>query len=249
MKVIPKTKDQIILMRKAGKIWADGIAYLKKHISPGITLLQLDALAEDYIRSQGAVPAFKGFQGFPGTLCTMLNSEVVHGIPDDRAVQKGDLLTIDGGCIYQGWFSDAAFSLVVGGDETHPERARFEKSVKKALERGCAQAKHGNRLGDIGYAVQESIEKDGYSVCQEYTGHGIGREMWELPHVYNYGQPHTGLKLEEGMTLCIEPIIARGRPETKTLKDGWTVVTVDGKDACQWEHCGMVTRNGLEIFV
>ena len=244
-----KTLEQIELMRKAGRIWANGISLLKTYIREGITLLELDAIAEDYIRSQDAIPAFKGFQGFPGTLCTMLNNEVVHGIPDHRKIRNGDLLTIDGGCIYKGWFSDAAFSLIVGGDDTHPERARFEKSVKKALEIGCQAAKAGNQLGDIGYAIQNSIVKDGYSICKDYTGHGIGQSMWEDPHVYNYGKSHTGLVLREGMTLCIEPIVASGKPQTKVLSDGWTVVTVDGKDACQWEHCGVVTKNGLEIFV
>lgn len=249
MRLTPKTPEQLKHMRHAGKIWSETMDLLRHHIKEGVTLLELDTLAEDAYRTAGAVPAFKGFQGFPGSLCTMINSEVVHGIPDNRKLKNGDLLTIDGGCVWKGWYSDAAFSLVVGGDDKNPERATFEKNVKKALLRGCDAARDGNRLGDIGHAIQTSIEADGHSICKEYTGHGIGRTMWEEPHVYNYGRPDTGPLLKEGMTICIEPIIAFGNPKVKVLSDGWTVVTADGKDACQWEHCGVITKSGLEIFV
>lgn len=244
-----KTAQELKLMRKAGQIWANTIELLKKNIHEGRTLLELDKIAEDYIRSQGAIPAFKGFQGFPATLCTMINSEVVHGIPDNRKIQNGDLLTIDGGCVWKGWYSDAAFSIIVGGDEKNPKRAKFSQSVYRALQKGCEAACDGNTLGDIGYAVEKSIHTDGYSICEEYTGHGIGKNMHEEPHVYNYGEPGQGMKLKSGMTICIEPIIAMGNPKVKILSDGWTVATKDGKDACQWEHCGVITKTGLEIFV
>lgn len=244
-----KTSEQLKLMHHAGVIWKNTIEILKKHAHENRTLLELDKIAEDSIRSQGAIPAFKGFQGFPATLCTMLNNEVVHGIPDSRKIKNGDLLTIDGGCIWKGWYSDAAFSLVIGGDDKNAERAKFSQSVFRALKKGCQAACAGNQLGDIGYAIEKSITKDGYSICKEYTGHGIGKQMHESPHVYNYGKPGSGIILKEGMTLCIEPIVTAGNPKVKTLSDNWTVVTVDGKDACQWEHCGVVTKTGLEIFV
>lgn len=249
MKISPKTAAEQLLMRESGRIWKNTIEELKKHIREGITLLELDTIAEDSIRSQGAIPAFKGFHGFPATLCTMINSEVVHGIPDKRKLKKGDLLTVDGGCIWKNWYSDAAFSVIVGGDETHPERAKFSKAVYQALKKGCDIARTGNTLGDIGWVIEDHIVKSGYTICKEYTGHGIGQSMHEAPHVYNYGNRGQGLRLKEGMTMCIEPIVTMGSPKVKILSDGWTVVTSDGKDACQWEHCGVVTKNGLEIFV
>ncbi len=249
MKIIPKTPEQIQLMRQAGTIWRETIEVLKKHIQEGTTLLSLDAIAEETIRSKNAIPAFKDFEGFPNTLCTMLNSEVVHGIPDNRTLKNGDLLTIDGGCIYKGWYSDAAFSIIVGGDEMNPARARFSKTVYQALQQGCQMARTGNTLGDIGWAIEKHITENGYTLCKEYTGHGIGMSMHEEPYVYNYGNRHEGMKLRTGMTLCIEPIVTMGKPKVKILSDGWTVATHDGKDACQWEHCGVVTPDGFDIFV
>jgi len=236
-------------MRHAGKILRETFTLLEKYTHEGVSLLELDHITEDFIRSQNAKPSFKGFQGFPATLCTMLNEEVVHGIPNERKLQKGDLLTIDCGVYFQNYHADAAISKVIGGDDTNPERARFSKSVKEALILGCEAARAGNTLGDIGNAIETKIKKDGYTVLSEYTGHGIGRGLHEEPFVLNYGKKGTGLLLREGMTLCIEPIIVSGEPKVKIKKDGWTVVTKDEKDAIQWEHCGVVTKNGLEIFV
>lgn len=243
-----KTDLEIAVMREAGKIHQGVVVLLKAAIKPGVTLLELDALAEKEIRAAGATPSFKGFQGFPASLCTMINSEVVHGIPDNRELQSGDLLSVDCGVTYKGLIADAAFTVIVGGDAANPERARFSQAVKKALEAGCAQAVAGNTLGDIGYAVERAVEKAGYSVLKEFTGHGVGYEMHEDPYVLNYGTPGKGMKLKEGMTICIEPIVAMGKAKSKTLSDGWTEVTVDGKDACQWEHCGVVTKSGFEVF-
>jgi methionyl aminopeptidase len=248
MKIALRTPEQLKKMRKAGDILRAAQEAMKVKCVPGTTLKELDAIAFDVIKKEGAVPNFLGFHGFPGTICAMLNSDVVHGIPDNRVLQEGDLLSVDCGAIWQGWHSDAAFSLVVGGAAAHPEREKFQQAVKKALLAGCSAAKTGNTLGDIGHAIEREITKAGYSLCREYTGHGIGNEMHEDPHVFNYGQPGIGLPLKSGMTLCIEPIVASGNPRVKILSDGWTVVTVDGKDACQWEHCGVVTPNGLEIF-
>ncbi len=248
MKIAIRTPDQLKKMRKAADILRAAQEAMKKKCVAGTTLKELDTIAYDIIKKAGAKPNFLGFHGFPGTICAMLNADVVHGIPDDRVLQDGDLLSVDCGAIWEGWHSDAAFSLVVGGGDKNPEREKFQNAVKRALEAGCAAAKDGNRLGDIGYAIEKEIKKAGYNLCREYTGHGIGSEMHEAPHVFNYGQQGTGAVLKSGMTLCIEPIVASGNPKVKILKDDWTVVTADGRDACQWEHCGVVTSTGLEIF-
>ncbi len=246
--VMIKTELELEVMRQAGKIHQQVVAELKKAIKPGVTLIELDQLAEKLIRAADAIPSFKGFQGFPASLCTMINSEVVHGIPDDRELQAGDLLSVDCGVTFNGLIADAAFTVIVGGDETNPKRARFSQTVKKALLAGCDKAVAGNTLGDIGYAVQRAIENGGYHILKEFTGHGVGYEMHEDPYVLNYGTPGKGMTLKEGMTICIEPIVTISKTKSKTLKDGWTEVTVDGKEACQWEHCGVITKSGFEIF-
>ncbi|NJP03817.1 type I methionyl aminopeptidase [Candidatus Gracilibacteria bacterium] len=247
-KISIRTPEQLALMRHSGKILQKAQKAMKKACVAGTTLLELDAIAEHVIRSEGATPAFKGFQGFPNTICSMINSEVVHGIPDNRKLQNGDMVSIDCGCFWKGWCADAAFTIIIGGDEQNPERAKFSASVKKALEARMSGRQRGNTLGDIGYIIEKTIVDAGYSICEEYTGHGLGREMHEAPYVYNYGMPGKGLLLKSGMTFAIEPIVASGNPKVKTLKDGWTVVTEDGRDACQWEHFGVVTPDGLEIF-
>ena len=248
MKTAIRTPDQLNKMRKAAEILRSAQKSMQEKCVPGTSLKELNDIAYDVIKKAGGKPNFLGFHGFPGTICAMINSDVVHGIPDDRVLAKGDLLSIDCGVIWEGWHSDAAFSLVVGGAEANREREKFHQAVKRALKAGCMAAKDGNRLGDIGHAIESEINKAGYSLCKEYTGHGIGQEMHEAPHVFNYGKPGTGALLKSGMTLCIEPIVASGSPKVKILSDEWTVVTVDGKDACQWEHCGVVTKDGLEIF-
>jgi len=248
MSISIKTTNELKIMRQAGKILRDTQNLLKNSIREGVSLLELDRIAEDFIHSAGAIPSFKGYQGFPKTLCTMINSEVVHGIPDNRTVQNGDLLSVDCGVFFQDFHSDAAFSVIVGGDEMNFERAKFSHCVKKALLAGCGMARAGNRVGDIGATIEQVITSEGYSICREYTGHGLGRELHEDPFVYNYGNFGKGEKLIKGMTIAIEPIVASGSARTKTLSDGWTVVTADGRDACQWEHCGVITDNGFEIF-
>jgi len=249
MNISLKTSDELQLMREAAAILKRVQEKLKTEIREGVSLIELDKIAEEIIVSSGASPSFKGYQGFPATLCTMINSEVVHGIPDGRKIKNGDLLSIDCGVYWKGFHADAAFSVIVGGDDQDPERAKFSQIVKEALERGCSAAKIGNSVGDIGHAIESHVLRHGYSLCKEYTGHGLGRELHEDPHVYNYGKPGEGQRLLAGMVLAIEPIVAMGHPGVKTLADGWTVVTIDGRDACQWEHCGVVTEGGLEIFV
>lgn len=249
MKIYPRTPEQLKKMRKAADILRAAQVAMQKRCVPGVSLKELNTIADDVIRSTGAIPNFYGFSGFPATICAMLNDDVVHGIPDDRKLQEGDLLSVDCGAIWQGWHSDAAFSLVVGGPEANPRREKFHTTVKEALLAGCDAAREGNQLGDIGHAIESVIKKSPYSLCKEYTGHGIGREMHEEPYVFNYGKPHTGFRLKSGMTICIEPIVAEGNPTVKVHSNGWNVVTVDGKDGCQWEHCGVITPTGLEIFV
>lgn len=249
MTIFIKTPEEIAAMREGGLILKSAQEAVKAAMVPGATLLELDKIAESVILKAGGVPGFKGYHGFPATLCTMVNSEIVHGIPDNRTLKLGDLVSVDCGVVFKGLNTDAAFTVIVGGEKTHPERARFSNCVKQALQAGCDQAIAGNYVGDIGNAIEAVIKKGGYRVVPEYTGHGVGRALHEDPHVYNYGRPKTGDKLVEGMTLAIEPIVVAGGIKNKTLKDGWTVVTKDGKDACQWEHCGVVTKTGFEIFV
>ncbi len=243
-----KDKQDLAYMRKAGKILQQAQEAMKAMIRPGVSLNEIDLVAADVIHEAGAKPGFLGYHGFPKTICTMLNSEVVHGIPDDRILKAGDLLSVDCGVMWNDLNADAAFTVIVGGEKTNSERARFSNCVRKALLAGCAQAKVGNYTGDIGHAIESVIREGGYSVIRDFTGHGVGYELHEDPYVFNYGQPGKGEKLVEGMTIAIEPIVAMGKPKYKTLKDGWTVVTKDGKDACQWEHFGAIGKNGLEIF-
>lgn len=243
-----KTSDEIQFMREGGKILQAAHEIVRKNAVSGACLRDLDQMAEDLIRTKGAISGFKGYKGFPATLCTMINSEVVHGIPDDRILKDGDLFSVDCGVRFKNLYTDAAFSMIVGGDDKNTERAAFSKNVKEALIAGCKQAKAGNRVGDIGHAIQEVVKMGGYSICKEYSGHGVGRKLHEGLSIFNHGFPGSGAILKSGTTIAIEPIIAAGKPKTKTLKDKWTVVTLDGRDACQWEHCGVVTENGFEIF-
>lgn len=247
-KIYLKTEEEISIMRDAGLILQDAQKAMKQVIEPGISLEELDQIAENIIRKAGAKPGFKGYHGFPKTICTMLNSEIVHGVPDHRKLQKGDLISIDCGVLLHDLNADAAFTEIVGGDEAHPTRAKFSATVKKALKAGCQNAIAGNRIGDIGHAIESVVTAGGYRIVRDYTGHGVGYELHEDPYVYNYGRPGKGVLLKEGMTLAIEPIVVMGKPGNKTLKDGWTVVTLDGKDACQWEHFGVVRKDHFEIL-
>lgn len=248
MPVSPKTPEELQIMRRAGEILQRTQKAMKEALRPGVTLKEINAIADDTIRSHSAKPGFLGYQGFPASICGMINSEVVHGIPDGRKLQRGDLVSIDCGVIWKEMFADAAFSLIIGGGVAHPAREKFQQTVRRALLAGCDAARTDNHLSDIGHAIEQIVRRAGYAVCREYTGHGLGYEMHEDPHVFNYGRRGQGMKLVEGMTIAIEPIVASGNPKCRVLSDGWTVVTADGKDACQWEHCGVVTPDGLEIF-
>ncbi|ADY54779.1 methionine aminopeptidase, type I [Syntrophobotulus glycolicus DSM 8271] len=241
-----KTKDQIALMRKAGRIVAETLEIMREHVHPGMTTGELDRIAEDYIRKQDAIPAFKGYNGFPATLCTSLNDEVVHGIPGLRALQSGDIISIDCGAAIQGYYGDAAVTLPVG--EIEPRLANLLKITEESLKLGITQAIIGNRLFDISHAVQTFVESNGMSVVRDYVGHGIGRKMHEEPQLPNFGRPGRGPRLEVGMALAIEPMVNLGAYQVKTLDNGWTVVTKDRQASAHFEHTVAITENGPEIL-
>ncbi|MCA1713420.1 MAG: type I methionyl aminopeptidase [Actinobacteria bacterium] len=213
---------------------------------PGMTTLDLDGLAEDAIRSHGAVPSFKGYRGFPATLCTSLNDEIVHGIPSAAVrLQAGDLLSIDCGAIVDGFHGDSAVTVIVGGDDSAaPELVELVAATRHALWEGLRAARPGNRLGDIGSAVEKVGRDHGYGIVREYVGHGIGRALHEDPAVPNYGVAGRGVKLSPGWVLAIEPMFTLGGPSTRTLSDDWTVVTADGCPAVHWEHTVALTEDG-----
>ena len=243
-----KSAKEIEIMRVAGQILAKTHEIVGQMVQSGVSLLELDSAAEEVIRGEGAVPSFKGYHGFPGTICTALNNEVVHGIPDQRILQEGDIITIDSGACWQGYHSDAARTYIVGGDAKHPERAKFAKTMYVALMAGIDKAYAGNRVGDISAAIQSVIDASPYSLVQEYGGHGLGKGLHEEPFIPNYGKANSGIKLKAGMVLAIEPIVAMGSPNTQVLADNWTVVTLDGSDAGQWEHFGVVRDDHFEIL-
>lgn len=241
-----KTNRQLEKMRKAGRIVAETLNLVKQAVQPGITTLELDRLAEDYIRKCGAKPAFKGYNGFPATLCTSVNEQVVHGIPSLRKLQSGDIISIDCGAVIDGYFGDAAISLPLG--DITPELRQLLKVTEDSLMKGIDQAKMGCRLQDISHAVQTHVEGRGFSVVRDYVGHGIGKAMHEEPQIPNFGRPGRGPRLEVGMVLAIEPMVNMGTFEVQTLDDHWTVVTKDCKPSAHFEHTVAITRNGPEIL-
>lgn len=241
-----KTAGQINLMREAGRIVAETLELMRQAVRPGITTQELDRLAEDYIRKQGAVPAFKGYNGFPATLCTSVNEQVVHGIPGLRKLESGDIISIDCGAVKNGYVGDAAVTLPVG--EIAPDVQKLLQVTKESLMLGLAQAKKGLRLYDISHAVQTHVEKHGFSVVRDYVGHGIGRAMHEEPQIPNFGKPGRGPRLEVGMVLAIEPMVNMGTYEVESLSDHWTVVTKDRRASAHFEHTVAVTENGPEIL-
>jgi methionyl aminopeptidase len=241
-----KTNRQLEKMREAGRIVAETLNLLKKAVQVGITTQELDRLAEDFIRKCGAKPAFKGYNGFPATLCTSVNEEVVHGIPGLRKLQAGDIISIDCGAVIDGYFGDAALTLPVG--TVDPELQQLLKVTEESLMLGIGQAKMGYRLQDISHAVQTHVEGRGFSVVRDYVGHGIGQAMHEEPQIPNFGRPGRGPRLEAGMVLAIEPMVNLGTFEVQTLEDHWTVVTRDRKHSAHFEHTVAITRNGPEIL-
>jgi methionyl aminopeptidase len=245
--IIYKSPEEIQLMRKAGRIVATTIERLIEAVKPGMTTAQLDELAERIIRSEGAVPSFKGYRGFPGTICTSLNEQVVHGIPSERAVIPGDVLKLDVGCIWEGYHSDSAVSVFVGGAPSE-EAEKLVRVTEESLEAGISQLRLGGRLSDVGNAVQQVAEGAGFSCVREYAGHGVGRALHEDPQVPNYGDPGRGPVIRPGLVVAIEPMVNLGDWRTRVLADRWTVVTRDGSLSSHFEHTIAMTEDGAEVL-
>jgi methionyl aminopeptidase len=241
-----KSPAELDIMRRAGAILQKVILEVVEAVRPGITTLELDKLAYDRIKQAGGKPAFLGLYGFPKTLCISVNEEVVHGIPGKRELAEGDIVSIDCGVKLKGFYSDTAYTVAVG--KVTPEVERLLEVTQRSLALGIEQCQVGNRLGDIGNAVQVCAEGAGFSLVKDYGGHGIGRALHEEPRVENFGRPGTGTRLKAGMVIAVEPMIAIGEGDTEVLKDEWTVVTRDGSYAAHFEHTIAITENGPEIL-
>ena len=243
-----KSPREIDTMARAGRIVADTLALVRARAVPGVTTADLDRAAEQFIRShQGATPSFKGLYGFPATLCTSINHEVVHGIPARKRVLKdGDIVSVDVGVCIAGLHADSAVTVPVG--EVAPATKALLDTTQRALAAGIAAARAGNQVGDIGFAVQQVAEAGGYGVVRELVGHGIGTQFHEEPQVPNFGKPHTGPRLMPGMTIAIEPMVNLGSPQVKTLNDRWTVVTVDGSLSAHFEHTVAITQDEPRVL-
>lgn len=241
-----KTAEEIEIMREAALIVSRTLGEIAKVIKPGITGLELDKLAEEYIRDQGAIPAFKGQYDFPNSLCISPNAQVVHGIPTNEPFKDGDLVSIDCGSIWQGYYGDHAYTFEIG--EVSPEDKQLCRVTKECLYIGIEQAKVGNRISDIGFAIQQHAEKYGYGVVRELVGHGLGKSIHEEPQVPNYGRRGRGKKILNGLTIAIEPMINRGTEKIKQLKDGWTILTLDGLPSAHFEHDIAVVDGKPEIL-
>lgn len=241
-----KSQREIELMRTAGRIVAETHELLKEVIRPGITTLELDTMAEEYIRKCGAIPAFKGYNGFPASICASINEQVVHGIPDAAELKDGDIISIDIGAVYNGYVGDAARTHGVG--TIGSELQRLIKVTEESFFKGIAYAHPGNRLSDISNAIQKHVESNGFSVVRDFVGHGIGKQMHEEPQIPNYGPPNKGPRLVSGMCLAIEPMVNLGRYAVKILSNGWTVVTNDGKPSAHYENTIAIT-NGEPLIL
>lgn len=241
-----KTEEQIELLREANLVVARTLGEVAKWVKPGVTTLKLDQIAEEYIRSQGAVPGFFGLYGFPNTLCISVNENVVHGIPSNYALQEGDIVSVDCGAIKDGFNGDSAYTFCVG--EVSPEVKALLKTTKESLYVGIEKAVEGNRIGDISNAIQEYCEKRGYSVVRDLTGHGIGKKCHEDPEVPNFGRRGTGPLIKNGMTICIEPMINMGSKNVVFERDGWTCRTRDRKPSAHFEHAIAIHNGKADIL-
>ena len=247
-----KSSREMDLMRQAGRIIAEAKLAVRNALAPGVTSLEMDALAEEIIKKRGAIPSFKGYQPsphmppFPATICFSFNEEIVHGIPSDRKMQEGDIVSIDFGAIVEGYHGDSAFTAGVG--LISDKAQRLIEATSDSLEFGIKMALNGNRLTDISNAIQMFAESEGFSVVREYVGHGIGRNLHEDPQIPNYGSPGRGPLLREGMVLAIEPMLNIGSWKTKVMPDGWTVVTSDGELSAHSEHTVAITSEGPEVL-
>jgi methionyl aminopeptidase len=244
--IIIKSSREIEQLKRSNAIVAEVFNKLKGMIAPGVTTIELDQVAEEYILSKKGRPAFKGYRGFPATLCVSINEEVVHGIPSQRRLKEGDIISIDVGVNFLGYFGDAAITFPVG--EVDPEAKRLLEVTEKALTIGIEKVKIGNRLFDISYAIQSWVESHGFSVVRDFVGHGIGKDLHEEPQIPNFGAPHQGPRLEKGMVFALEPMVNEGTYEVRVLSDGWTVVTADGKRSAHFEHTIAINDDGPEIL-
>jgi|SRR5690554_838899 len=245
--IIIKTPREIEIMKEAGDILAQTHELIKEHIKPGITTAKLDKLAEEFITSKGAIPSFKGYNGFKGSICTSINEVVVHGIPSKKAVLKnGDIISIDIGVYYKGYHADAAITHPVGN--INDKVKQLLKVTEEALYEGLKEAKPGNHLSNISHRIEQFIKPHGYGIVEEFTGHGIGKDLHEDPYVPNFGEPNQGPILKEGMTFCVEPMVNMGTKEVKILRDNWTTVTIDRKYSAHFEHTIAITKDGYEII-
>jgi methionyl aminopeptidase len=239
--IIIKSQKEIEIMREAGKIVAETHEILRSAITPGISTLELDKIAEENIRKYNAIPSFKGYAGLPGTICASVNEEVVHGIPSNRILKEGDIVSLDVGAYYKGYHSDSAKTHGVG--IISEEDRKLIEVAKESFYEGIKFAKLGYRLSDISHAIQAHVEKHGFSVVRDLVGHGVGSELHEDPQIPNYGPPGKGPRLQAGMVLAIEPMVNAGRYQVKTLADGWTIVTIDGKKSAHYEHTIAITED------
>lgn len=244
--IICKSEHEITLMRAAGKIVAETHQLLAEAIKPGITTHELDQLAEAYIKKQNAFPSFLGYGGFPASICASVNEELVHGIPSDRVLKEGDIISLDIGAQYGGFHGDSAWTYAVG--EISENAKELMRVTEESLNMGLAEAMPENRLSDISHAIGEFVEKNGYSVVREYVGHGIGERLHEDPQIPNYGPPNRGPRLKTGMALAIEPMVIEGERYVRVLDDGWTVVSLDKSLCAHYEHTIVITNKGHEIM-
>lgn len=241
-----KSQKEIEKIRKSCQLVAQTLEALKELIKPGVTTEELDRFAEEFIRKRGGIPAFKGYRGYPKTLCVSVNEEVVHGIPDKRRLKEGDIVSLDLGVVMDGYYGDAAITVAVG--KVSELAKRLIRVTEEALYKGIEQARPGNRLTDISHAIQSHVEAAGFSVVREFVGHGIGRQLHEDPQVPNFGLPNRGPRLEAGMVLAIEPMVNAGTWQVRVTENGWTVVTADGGLSAHFEHTVAITSSGPEIL-
>ncbi|HAQ40838.1 MAG TPA: type I methionyl aminopeptidase [Clostridiales bacterium] len=244
--IILKTKREIEIMRKAGRLVAQSHELVRKNIKPGVTTKELDQLVEEFLKSQNAIPTFKGYGGFPFSICASVNEEVVHGFPGDRKLVEGDIVSIDIGATFEGYVGDSAKTFYVG--EVPDEKRRLVEATKQSFYEGIKFAKTSCRLSDISHAIQQYAEAQGFSVVRDYVGHGVGKNMHESPQIPNFGKPGKGPRLQEGMVLAIEPMINAGTYHVKVLDNDWTVVTVDGRPSAHYEHTVAITDGEPELL-
>jgi len=241
-----KSKKDLEMLKKSGKILSKIMQKLREFIDIGVSTAEIDQLSEELSRKENVILAFKGYKGFPANICTSINEEIVHGIPSNRKLKKGDILSLDLGINYEGYFSDAAVTLAIG--RVNSRVKKLITVTKDALSEGIKQARIDNRLSDISYAIQSYVERYGFSVVRQFVGHGIGKSLHEEPEIPNFGRPHRGPVLKNGMVLAIEPMVNMGTWESKILDNGWTAVTKDGLASAHFEHTVAITENGPQIL-